>query len=100
MHSHHSQRPNQSAAAITSHSGAGVRWFFIAVQVFLVLAWCGLLTQTLPDFSLLVLWISIAVLMFVLPWFWARLQHLALLGWLLGFVSLVSFCLLVGNGLR
>lgn len=86
------------ATATTSHSGAGVRWFFIVVQALLVLAWCGLLTDTLPDLSLLLLWISIAVLMFVLPWFWARFRHVALLGWLLGFVSVVSFCLLVGNG--
>jgi hypothetical protein len=84
----------------TSHSGTGTRWFFIAVQVVLVLAWCGLLTDTLSDVCFFALWASIVLLMFVLPWFWARLRHLALVGWLLGFVSVVSFCLLVGHGHR
>jgi hypothetical protein len=84
----------------TPHSGDGTRWFFIAVQVLLALAWCGLLTDTLSDLCFWVLWVSIALLLFVLPWFWARLRRIALVGWLLGFASVVSFCLLVGHGNR
>jgi hypothetical protein len=63
------------------------------VQFALVLAWCGLLTETLSDFCFWTLGISIALLLFVMPWFWASLRHAALVGWLLAAASVLSFLL-------
>ena len=75
-------------------SGTGFRRFFIAVQVMLVLAWCGLLTDTLSHVCFWLLAITIALLFFVLPWFWSNLRWVALVGWLLAAVSVLTLCLL------
>ncbi len=65
------------------------RWFFIGVQVALALAWCGLFSRSgaLSDVCFWVLGISIVLLLFVLPWFWSTLRHVALIGWVMGAAS-------------
>jgi hypothetical protein len=61
------------------------------VQVALVVAWCGWLTDTFSNFSLWMLVIAIVSLLFVLPWFWASLRYVALVGWLVGCRQRSSF---------
>lgn len=70
------------------------RWFFIAVQFALVLAWCGLLTETYSNLCFWMLAITIALLLFVMPWFWATLRQVALVGWVLAAASVLSVSLL------
>ena len=77
------------------------RWFFIGTEILFVLAWCGLLVENhfaergiwssgvFCNVCALAFGISIVVLLFVLPWFWSTLRHLALIGWLMGFGSLL-----------
>jgi hypothetical protein len=74
------------------------RWFFIGVEAVLVLAWCGLLLEQRFSFSgrfgdvcFWVLGISVAFLLFVLPWFWSTLRHIALVGWFMAAASVLYF---------
>jgi len=74
------------------------RWFFISVEVVLALAWCGLVFQerlslsgAFADICSWAFGISTVVLLFVLPWFWATLRHVALIGWLMGAASVLYF---------
>ncbi len=76
------------------------RWFFIGVEVVLALAWCGLLLQqrfsisgTLADVCFWALGISLVFLLFVLPWFWSTLRHVALIGWLMAAASVLYLLL-------
>ncbi|MCW5557885.1 MAG: hypothetical protein KIT22_08645, partial [Verrucomicrobiae bacterium] len=82
----------------TSHDESRVcRLFFIGVEVALALAWCGfffeqrfsMLPGALSDVCSWTFGISIILLLFVLPWFWAALRHVALIGWLMGAVSVL-----------
>ena len=67
------------------------RRFFIGVEVVLAVSWIGLLglNGKLSDICFATLGIAIVILLFVLPWFWRSLRHIALLGWLLGAGSVV-----------
>jgi hypothetical protein len=74
------------------------RWFFIGVEVGLVLAWCGLfierrLSGALSDVCIWALLISIVLLLFVLPWFWSTLRHVALIGWVMAAASVLYLLL-------
>jgi hypothetical protein len=97
------------AASESQHRNTSARWFFFAVQGLLSLAWCGLLAErnlsdrsiwqsgALSDVCVWSIVICTAVLLFVLPWFWAALRRVALLGWVMGALSLVCFALLSGH---
>src|SRR5689334_7077158 len=73
------------------------RWFFIIVEILLALSWCGLFAAfrwpSMPEPLVSVcLWtriITIALLLFVLPWFWSSLRTVALIGWLMAAASVV-----------
>ena len=74
------------------------RWFFIAVEIVLALAWCGLfferrLSGVLSDVCLWALVISIVLLLFVLPWFWSTLRHVAVIGWTMAAASVLYLLL-------
>ncbi|MEO8425998.1 MAG: hypothetical protein ABI651_02690 [Verrucomicrobiota bacterium] len=81
------------------------RRFFIVLEVVLALAWCGLLIESnlasrhiwySGTFSNICFWalgISIILLLFVLPWFWATLRHVALVGWLMAAASILFLAL-------
>src|ERR1044071_2715912 len=87
------------------------RTFFITIEIVLAMAWCGLLGEHWlaarniwysAGFSNICIWtlgICIVLLLFVLPWFWAALRHVALLGWLMAAGSVLSLALLTsGHG--
>ena len=71
-------------------------WFFVGVEVLTALAWIGLLVERrfsvgsglFTEACLWTLGSSIVLLLFVLPWFWATLRHVALIGWLMGVSSI------------
>jgi FtsH-binding integral membrane protein len=65
------------------------RWFFIGVEVVLALSWCGLFSRSdvLSQVCFWALGISIAMLLFVLPWFWSTLRHVAVIGWTMAAAS-------------
>lgn len=90
--------PSNIRCSTPQSSTAGCRWFFIAVQFALVLAWCGFLTETYSDLCFWMLVITIALLLFVMPWFWASLRYVALVGWVLAAASVLSFTLLTRGG--
>jgi len=75
------------------NTATGCRQFFILVQVLHLLAWGGLLTETFSNLCAGTLMITTALLLFVLPWFWASLRYVALVGWLLAAGSLLSLLL-------
>ena len=72
-------------------SDAGWRRFFIGVQVALVLSWFGIqgFKGKISEICFATLGITTVILLFVLPWFWGRLRHVALLGWLMGVGSVL-----------
>lgn len=72
-----------------------LRWFFIGIEAMLALTWCGLFvtlrlnhgSRTFEGMCAWSLGISLVLLLFVLPWFWATLRHVALIGWLMAAAS-------------
>lgn len=73
----------------------GWRRFFICVEVGLALSWFGAegCKGRISDMCFAVMGMTTVVLLFVLPWFWARLRHVALLGWLMGVGSVFLLAL-------
>ncbi|HEY0455334.1 MAG TPA: hypothetical protein VGE41_03105 [Verrucomicrobiae bacterium] len=81
------------------------RRFFIGVEVMLTLGWCGLLLH--QQFSLgpaifagACYWAigsCTVLLLLVLPWLWATLRRVALIGWLMGAGSIL-YILIYGPG--
>jgi hypothetical protein len=70
---------------------AGWRRFFIGVQVALVLSWFGIqgFNGKISDICFATAGITTVILLLVLPWFWASLRHVALVGWLMGVGSIL-----------
>jgi len=82
-HSNHSRSERKKTIDFSAQVSGGE-------QAALVLSWLGL------PYSYFCLWtwaITVVLLLFVMPWFWAGLRHVALFGWLLAVISVLSFAL-------
>ncbi len=73
----------------------GWRRFFIGVEVALALSWFAVVgfKGRISEICFTVMGMTTVVLLFVIPWFWARLRYVALLGWLMGVGSVFLLAL-------